>query len=441
MRSFHRIQGFAERLAASVRPPRGGGTNPGAQLRAVVKASTWRRPRTGGAGLVAVAGLGAAIHLGSSHRGAGSCCCDEPLAAAVGKRYARSPVRAFYLRPDADELQLLEAMAGKHGVGQSAGFELAWGDVLPPGSDIDVLIVRIPSAKDLDSLSPSLQQVIVPFAGPTGKTLQLLRDRPHLSLHNCHFNAASTSELAITLLLAATKKLLEKDADLRQTAASDPPQQWVAGWEDSSLNSVTLNGRRALVLGLGSIGSRVARVLGALGMEVHGVRRRVPTGDQATAGTGSDLRIHGLDELDSLLSVSEVVVVALPGTAATDGLLGDRQLRAMPRGSILVNVGRGSVIDEDALFEVLKEGHLGAAGLDVWFNYPMMPGQGLGSEEMRLGPSKLPFHELGNVVMTPHCGQCSTTKARDRIAELEAMLRELCQTGILPNKFDIHTGY
>ena len=80
----------------------------------------------------------------------------------------------------------------------------------------------------------------------------------------------------------------------------------------------------------------------------------------------------------------------------------------------------------------------------MWYNYPMLPGQGLGDgQPLHLGPSSAPcpFHELPNVVMSPHTGQSSSSKAKDRVAELTAMLRELARTGKLPNRFDVERGY
>eukprot|EP00930_Biecheleria_cincta_P088525 TRINITY_DN77769_c0_g1_i1.p1 TRINITY_DN77769_c0_g1~~TRINITY_DN77769_c0_g1_i1.p1 ORF type:complete len:438 (-),score=61.49 TRINITY_DN77769_c0_g1_i1:203-1516(-) len=351
-------------------------------------------------------------------------------------------VRAFYLRPDVDELALLKEMSN---TGNDEPVNVAWGEELPAAEVVDVLIAQYPSAEELDALAPDLQSVVVPFAGPTAATTQLLRKRPYLSLHNCHFNAASTAELAIALVLAATKQVLQKDQRFRSEAraAVSTKRPWTAGWEDRpTFNSKTLAKRRALVLGLGAIGTRVACVLSALGMEVHAVRRRVPPVGE---GTGPKLhdgtQIHNIEKLHSLLSLSEVVVVCLPGTSATEGLIASRELSCIPQGSVLVNVGRGSVVDEDALFQALRDGHLGAAGLDVWFNYPMLPGQGLGKELPIFGPSRYPFHELPNVVMTPHVGQCSVSKAEDRMLELKTMLRTMSETGSLPNRFDMDAGY
>jgi len=141
-----------------------------------------------------------------------------------------------------------------------------------------------------------------------------------------------------------------------------------------------------------------------------------------------------------------VLIICLPGTKATDSLICDAQLRLLPKGAVLVNVGRGNVVEERALYDALADGHLGGAGIDVWYRYPMLPGTGMGAGDgssTHLGPSSVacPFHTLPNCVMSPHRGQSSDCKAKDRVAELVAMLAAYSATGVMPNRFDVERGY
>eukprot|EP00930_Biecheleria_cincta_P061893 TRINITY_DN47432_c0_g1_i1.p1 TRINITY_DN47432_c0_g1~~TRINITY_DN47432_c0_g1_i1.p1 ORF type:complete len:330 (+),score=47.68 TRINITY_DN47432_c0_g1_i1:60-992(+) len=288
------------------------------------------------------------------------------------------PLHVFYLRPDADELQLLEAAAKGHC--RTAGVELRWGEHLPSERGVDVLVTRIPTAEELDSLAPDLRSLLVPFAGPTETTKALMRERPHLSLHNSHFNAVPTAELAIALLMAVVKRVGELDLQMRGEAKSG--MAWTAGFQNRTMDTMKLSGRTAVVLGYGAIGSRVATVLHAMGMDVHAVRRSAPAGN-ASDGVAT---VHQLADLHALLPKADVLVVCLPGTMHTVGLLGHEELQAMPKGAFLVNVGRANVIDEEALFRALQDGHLGGAGLDVWYNYPMLSGQGMDNNEHVLGP-------------------------------------------------------
>ena len=112
------------------------------------------------------------------------------------------------------------------------------------------------------------------------------------------------------------------------------------------------------------------------------------------------------------------------------------ELELLPKGALLVNVGRGPIVDEEALYEALTQGSLCAAGLDVWYQYPE-------DEVARLKtqPSIFPFHELENVVLSPHRGGASTVSQLRRMGALAEMLNTLAQGLPLPNRVDLTIGY
>jgi phosphoglycerate dehydrogenase-like enzyme len=146
---------------------------------------------------------------------------------------------------------------------------------------------------------------------------------------------------------------------------------------------LTLQGRRMGIVGLGSIGMEVARLAAALGLKVSAVRRR------------PDLERHAEidellppDRLGELLAKSDIVLLAVPLTAATRALIGRRELGLMKRGAFLINVGRGGLVDDDALLAALRTGHLGGAALDVFAEEPL--------------PASSPYWDLANVIVTPH---------------------------------------
>jgi phosphoglycerate dehydrogenase-like enzyme len=111
-------------------------------------------------------------------------------------------------------------------------------------------------------------------------------------------------------------------------------------------------------------------------------------------------------------------------------------LARLPRGAILVNVARGDVVDEEALYDALASGHLGGAGLDVWYRYPE-------SEEARAAtlPARRPFHELENVVLSPHrAGHGRGTEAA-RAAHLARLLAAAAGGEAIPHRVDLDRGY
>ncbi|GBC86571.1 Glyoxylate/hydroxypyruvate reductase B [bacterium HR12] len=143
----------------------------------------------------------------------------------------------------------------------------------------------------------------------------------------------------------------------------------------------TLEGKRLLVVGVGSIGRAIARTAKAFGMTVRGVGRT--TRPDALFGT-----VMGVDELHDALGWADVVVDVLPATPATHHLFDAEAFAAMNPGVRFVNVGRGSTVDEVALVEALRSGRIAAAALDVFETEPL--------------PPESPLWELPNVVITPH---------------------------------------
>jgi phosphoglycerate dehydrogenase-like enzyme len=104
--------------------------------------------------------------------------------------------------------------------------------------------------------------------------------------------------------------------------------------------------------------------------------------------------LGGLEIVDEMLWRSDYLVISLPVTPATWGLIGEKQLHSMKPTAVLVNVARAEIIDEEALYRALAERTIAGAALDVWYRYPTAAGPTL--------PARQPFHELANVLMTPH---------------------------------------
>ncbi len=293
--------------------------------------------------------------------------------------------------------------------------QLTLGPDLPSPADYDVLVAGRPRREQL-AASPNLKALVIPWAGLPPETRELLLDFPHVAIHNLHHNAASAAEMVITLMLAAAKFIVPVDRTFRA-------HDWTPRYRPNP--AVLLEGKTALILGYGAIGQRVARVCRGLGMEVLGIRR----GD-----TGGE--IHPPDALHDLLPRADVLVVCLPHTPETDGIIGEEELALLPSDAVLVNVGRGPIVDEAALYYALRERTLYAAGLDVWYNYP-------GDEAARshTPPSTYPFHELDNVVMSPHRAGGSKETEVQRTSHLAALLNAAARGEEMPNRVDLQAGY
>lgn len=144
-----------------------------------------------------------------------------------------------------------------------------------------------------------------------------------------------------------------------------------------------LKGRTLGLIGIGTIGSEIARLASAFGMQVIALRRRVESG--VIAG------VHELlppGSLDAVLARADVLVIAAPLTPETFHLIGASELTRMKRGAVLINVGRAKIVDHAALSAALRSGHLGGASLDVFHREPLPPDD--------------PLWTLPNVLLTPH---------------------------------------
>lgn len=153
------------------------------------------------------------------------------------------------------------------------------------------------------------------------------------------------------------------------------------------------------IVGVGAIGGRVAELADAFGTTVLGTKRTPETAPDAVD------EIFGPEGLYEVLSRSDYVVISCPLTDETEGLLGEEEFRTMKSSSVLVNVARGEIVDEDALTTALQKGHLRGAALDVFEAEPLPPGS--------------PLWDLSNAVVTPHMAG-STPHYFDRCADLFA---------------------
>jgi phosphoglycerate dehydrogenase-like enzyme len=298
---------------------------------------------------------------------------------------------------------------------------LTIGDVPPSPAEYHILVCGRPT-KELIEASPNLHTLIIPWAGLPDSTRQLLVNYPRISVHNLHHNAIVTAETALALLLAAAKLVLPFDQALRGN-------DWRPRYQPNP--ALLLESRTVLILGYGNIGQHVARVCQAMGMHILTVRRN----PKKPAPTDIYAEIHHPQKLHDLLPRADVLMITLPLTEETEGLIGQAELGKLPSDAILVNVGRGPIVDQKALYDALKNDKLHSAGLDVWYNYPQ--------EENRActPPAAHPFHELDNVVMSPHRGGGSKQTHQRRMHHLAKLLNKAARGESLPNQVDLKAGY
>jgi len=241
-----------------------------------------------------------------------------------------------------------------------------------------------------------------------------LRDSPRIVLTNARgVHGPAIADHVFAMLLALTRDLpthLEG-----RTAGRWQPEG------SGSLQPIALQGRTLLVVGLGGIGTEIAKRGAGFGMKVIATRR--------TAGDAPPYveRVERGDRLLAMLPEADVVAIAVPLTDETSGLFNAEAFAAMKPGSYLINIARGKVVDSAALVEALRSGRLAGAGLDVTDPEPLPPSD--------------PLWQFKNVIITPHvAARAELTADRSRAIFLENLRRFDCGEPLL-NVVDLAAGY
>jgi len=254
--------------------------------------------------------------------------------------------------------------------------------ILPRLADIDAL-VSMGFTREMAAAGPRLRLIQVPGAGLDRIDRSALRPGMHLA--NTYGHEGGIAEYVIGAMIALTRGFRRLDDSLRQGRWES---QWAVGTPAPPLWP-ELAGNTLGILGFGHIGAALARRASAFDMTVCAIRREA----QPAAPDGVSF-IGGPERLDEVLRQSDFLAVTLSLSPETRGLLDARRLGLMKPSACLINVARAEIIDETALYRALSSGGIASAAIDVWYRYPTSAGATL--------PSTQPFHELGNVLMTPH---------------------------------------
>ncbi len=322
------------------------------------------------------------------------------------------------VRPGGPELEVLLAYGGdfQPEEGLRAALEKRFPDLRvretrgdePEGLEAVRVCVGTPGPAQLTAMS-RLEWIQLPSAGANGWPDRTdLPERVQVTTASGVFGVAA-AEHVLALLLALSRRIPWHLANQREA-------RWL-----KSAGAFEWHGRTVLVLGFGDIGRAVAARCHALGMRVLAVKRS-PAEPPPFVET-----LATLDGLDRLLPEADAVVLALPCTRETVGLLSTRRLALLKPGAFLVNVGRGDTVDQKALVDALRSGRLGGAGLDVTEPEPL--------------PQDHPLWRLENVVITSHSVNDSTRRGPRRVALLLDHLACFLAGRPLANLVDRRRGY
>ena len=260
--------------------------------------------------------------------------------------------------------------------------------------EVDVLVTLV-FTREMGAAAGRLRLVQVPGAGLDRIDRSALPRGAWLA--NAYGHETGIAEYVLGAMLSWTASLCRLDGNLRR-----------GSWDGSGMVSAPpradLSGKVLRILGYGRIGRCVAQRAQAFGMAVHAVRQTA--GREHAAGLAF---LGGPEALDAILARADYLVIALPLSASTRGLLGARELALMKRTAVLINVARAEIVDEEALYRALARRTIAGAVLDVWYRYPSGPAPTL--------PAHYAFNELPNILMTPHVAGWTegTLEARARL--------------------------
>jgi phosphoglycerate dehydrogenase-like enzyme len=249
-------------------------------------------------------------------------------------------------------------------------------------ADVDVL-VSMGFTAAMAAAAPRLRLLQVPGAGLDRIDRAALR--PGTRLANVYGHEVGIAEYVIGAMIALTRSFVRLDAGLHR---GEWMSQWAIGGPPTPLWP-ELAGKALGILGFGRIGQALARRAAAFDMEVVAMR----SAPQAEPPAGVAF-VGGPERLDEILARSDYLAVTLSLSPATRNLLDAQRLAAMKPSAFVINVARGEIFEEAALYDALASGRLAGAALDVWYRYP--------TSAAPTWPGTLPFHELANVLMTPH---------------------------------------
>lgn len=280
----------------------------------------------------------------------------------------------------------------------------------------------------LPALAPNLRWVQFYFAGiDFAADAPLLRKTDLIVTTLSGAAAGNMAEFVLTMILALGHRLPEMNA---LQARSEWPSN-----RGERLRAVEIRGSTVGIVGYGSIGRELARMVVALGGIVLAAKRDVmhpEDGGYMPPGMGDPggdmfTRLYPIEALRSMIKECDFVVVTVPLTATTRGLIGAEELAAMKPGAYLINVSRGAVLDQNAVFNVLQEKRIAGAALDVFVDEPL--------------PISNPLWKLPNLIISPHISGFSQKYNERAVAMFAENLQRYLAGSALYNRFDQEKGY
>ena len=256
------------------------------------------------------------------------------------------------------------------------------------------IVVGWKLTEEMLNKADKLKLVINPGAGVEHwQPLYRQLEDKNVVLTNCHGNAYFTAQHAVSLLLSISNRLFEHHRFMKAG-------KWRTG--DKEAISFPLCQRKIGLLGYGMVNRYVYQLLLGFEPKICILKRKWNKTEKFVVKMDRDsIQFFEIEDLHEFLTEIDTLIIAVPNTSKTKGMIGKKELNLLggkgSKNALLVNVGRGVVVKEKALYKALKKKNILAAGIDVWYDY--LPKE---DKQKRKYPYNYPFHKLDNVVLSPH---------------------------------------
>ncbi|MBD3202728.1 hypothetical protein GF327_00405 [Candidatus Woesearchaeota archaeon] len=267
----------------------------------------------------------------------------------------------------------------------------------------------------------NLKYFFIPYSGIPPKLIDILKEKKELIVSNTHYNADFVAEHAFSLMLTLARKTIYLDQCMR---CDQIPHIKV-----KKTNLFSLREKKLAILGYGYIGRSIEKKAKVFGMKPLIYHKQKSICTDMLSNEKKQKK-----ELKLILSKSDFIVVCLPLTEKTRGLIGENEFKLIKPSAYIINVSRGEIIQEKALYNALKNNTIAGAGIDTWYNYTT-----------KISATKqlynYPFNKLKNIVMSPHIAYRSDLLETCRTNSIKKYLTRVIMEKKVENIIDLKRGY
>lgn len=291
---------------------------------------------------------------------------------------------------------------------------------------VEAIVGWRPTEKLLEK-AKNLKLFINPGAGVQHLTelFKKIQQKKDVVLVNGHGNSYFTAEHIVAMLLALLNKIIVHHNWMREG-------KWRLG--DDAAKSIPLRHKRVGLLGYGKVNKKVHRFLSPYDVGFSILRKNWQKDELYEFPT--EFNKYNYSQLNTFLAEIDILLIALPLTKETKGMIGKKELGLLGKEGFLVNAGRGPVVQEKALYEALKHKTISAAAIDVWYDYRPKP-----DKDSKKFPASYPLYELDNILLSPHRAASPLDDLRRWDEVIENIMRLARRENEFLNVVDVKEGY